>query len=137
MKKHLFMLLIAVLSFGVANAQNGKKEHVIKDVKATKMVAGTRGSKVKTDVPTTDVAAPAPTNRGTADDCHLTFDNYTGYWIKIYVDGNYKGMVEPWGTGEVWVFGGWTSWYCETAGGTFYWENSGDFFCDCWVNLRE
>lgn len=138
MKKHLFMLLIAVLSFGVANAQSGaKKEHVIKDVKATKM-AGARGKdKIKTDVPTTDVAAPKPAERGSVSECHLTFDNYTGYWIKIYVDGNFKGYVEPWGTGEVWVYGGWTSWYAESAGGTYYWENSGDCYSDWWVNLRE
>lgn len=138
MRKKIFMLLVAALSFGVANAQDGgKKEHVIKDVKATKM-AGARGKdKIKNDVPTTDVAAPKAAERGSASECHLTFDNYTGYWVKVYVDGNFKGYVEPWKTGEVYVYGGWTSWYCETAGGTLYWENSGDCYSDWWVNLRD
>ncbi len=136
MRKNLFMLLIAVLSFGFANAQtNGKREHVIKDVKATKMVPGsTRGStKAK---PTTDVIVEAPTNRGSGSYCYLTFDNYTGYNIDIWVDGNYKGWVEAWGKGDVTVYGGYTSWYAESAGGGYSWSNSGDCFSDWYINLR-
>ncbi len=139
MKKQVLTFVIALLSFGFADAQNpnGKKEHVIKDVKATKMV-GVRGpGKVKNDVPTTDVVLPAPTNRGSGSECLLTFDNFTGFWIKVYVDGNFKRYVEPWRTGEVTVYGGWTTWYCETTGGNMSWENSGDCYLDWWINLRE
>ena len=132
------MLLVAVLSFGFANAQNGngKKEHVIKDVKATKMTGERGAGKIKNGIPTTDVIVAEPTNRGAGSYCYLTFDNYTGYSINVYVDGNYKGWIEPWGKGDVTVYGGWTSWYCESSGGGYYWENSGDCFSDWYVNLR-
>jgi len=29
--------------------------------------------------------------------CHLLVDNYTRYKIQIFVDGDYVGLVSPWG----------------------------------------
>lgn len=140
MRKYIFMLLVAVLSFGfAAHAQDApaKKEHVVKDVKATKMTGERGKEKIKNDVPTTDVPTPQPAERGTANECRLTFDNYTPYWVKVFVDGNFKGYIEPWGAHQVSVANGWSTWYAETAGKTYYWENSGDCQSDWWVNLRQ
>jgi hypothetical protein len=50
--------------------------------------------------------APAPPQKGGAKtrglfDCYVTADNYTSWWIDIYVDGTYRGQVSPWGAGTV------------------------------------
>ena len=49
---------------------------------------------------------PAPPKKGGAKtrgffDCWVTADNYTPWWIDIYVDGTYRGQVAPWGAGTV------------------------------------
>ncbi len=137
MNKNLFILLVAILSFGFTQAQTTtKREHVVKDVKAQAVGAQRGASKIVNDVPTTDIALPPSESCG---GCYskATFDNYTGYWIKVYVDGDFKGSVEPWGTGSCDILSSWQSWYCETSGGTLSWEGKSDGGSDLWVNLRE
>lgn len=138
MSKAILVLIAFCFSLGALYAQGDqKKEHVVKDVVATK-IQGERGKdKIKSDVPTTDVAAPTNDGCGGCYDCMLVFDNYTGYWINVYVDGVFKGIIEPYGTGNVRVVADWTSWYCETAGSTLSWEDKGDCSAEWWIKLRE
>jgi hypothetical protein len=135
MKKYLVMICLAVFAVTMASAQT-KKPLIVQDSKQHKVDPKQRGANVKTDVPTTDVVAPAPTARGASDYCTMTFDNYTGYWVKIYVDGNFKGYVEPYGVGSVTVYGGYTTYYCETTGGTYYWSGEGNCEGEYHYNLR-
>src|SRR5260370_34217386 len=49
---------------------------------------------------------PAPPKKGGAKtrgffDCWVTADNYTPWWVDVYVDGTYRGEVAPWGAGTV------------------------------------
>lgn len=110
----VIMLLLGVNVF----AQQVKKVE-LKSVAAAK----TRGvnPKIKGDIPSADV--PAAKARG---GCLIKFDNYTGLYIKMYVDGYYKGTISPWGNGTVTTTDGYTSVYLISAGSTREWNASGD-----------
>lgn len=136
MKKYLVMICLTVFAVTFASAQGAKKPMIVQDAKQQKADAKSRGAMIKKDKPTTDVVTPASTARGTGDYCTITFDNYTGYWVNIYVDGNYKGDVEPYGVGDVTVYGGYTTYYCVTAGGTYYWQGDGNCDGDYHINMR-
>lgn len=126
MKKFTFLFVVAMFTMGISLSAQ-KKEKILKDEKRT-TVAGKRGAVIKNDVPTKDVEAPAPgkqESRGYGD-CSLGFSNYTGYWVKAYVDGNFMGYIEPYGFETYYAYDGYTSWYCETAGGTYSWSDSGN-----------
>jgi hypothetical protein len=82
--------------------------------KATDKAQGSRGAgedpNIKQDKQsaTNDPAkeTPAPPKKGGAKtrgylDCWVTADNYTPWWIDIYIDGTYRGQVAPWGGGTV------------------------------------
>jgi len=60
--------------------------------------------------------------------CGIDFENWTGYYVEIYVNGYYKGTLGPWETGSVTVYAGYTTIYCITSGGTLEWYNDGS--CD-------
>ncbi len=121
MKKVLLTLVIALLAFTVTNAQ-GKKEVPV----AKQKVEATRGAnpKIKSDVPSTDVEAPKPA--ATRGSCTVAFTNNTGYYVKIYLDGNYKGTLSPYESGSVTVYSGYTTIYCITTGGTYDWSAAGN-----------
>jgi ABC-type phosphate/phosphonate transport system substrate-binding protein len=114
------MIAFMAVAFSSINASAQKKV----DVKSTVAVK-TRGANpnIKMDAPTTD-AKPVAKARGAA--CTVKFDNYTGLYIKVYVDGYYKGTLDAWGSGTVTVAGGYTKIYCVSAGGTREWNASGD-----------
>ncbi len=93
-----------------------------------KKVENMRGanSKIKMDAPTTDVEMAKPSKqRGS---CTVAFTNNTGYYVKIYVDGTYKGTLSPYESGSVTVYSGYTTIYCITTGGTYDWSAAGN--CD-------
>jgi hypothetical protein len=51
--------------------------------------------------PNPEAAPPAPPEKGgekTRGGCYLTVDNHTSWKIQIFVNGNYVGLVSPWGT---------------------------------------
>jgi hypothetical protein len=113
----MFAFMAVVFSSVDASAQ--KKVDV-----AGKTIAKHRGANpnIKKDAPTTDVPVSKP--RGAA--CSVKFDNYTGLYIKVYVDGYYKGTLDAYGSGSVTVAGGYTKIYCVSAGGTREWNASGN-----------
>lgn len=63
--------------------------------------------------------------KASAKECEIIFDNYTGYFIEVYVDGMYKGTVGEWGTLYVTVRGGYKKIYALTTGGTKEWKAEG------------
>lgn len=127
MKKQLLWLVCLILTlttFTTTQAQTKPRKDVTVEGKA---VAKTRGSNpnIKTDEPTVDKPVPRPAaTRGAL--CKVHFDNYTGLYIKIYVDGNFKGTLAPWDDGWVTVGSGYTRIYCVSTGGTREWSASGD-----------
>ena len=124
MKKIIFLVLLAFLgaqvSFGQTKETTKKK---IDQTLTAKKVDKARGANpnIKSDVPTTDV--PVAKSRG---NCSIYFDNYTGYYIKIFVDGYYKGTLDALGGSWVTVGDGYTTIYCVTAGGTLEWTAKGN-----------
>jgi hypothetical protein len=61
-------------------------------------------NQVATNDPAQEPAAPpqkgGQKQRG-PNDCWLTADNYTPWYINVYVDGTYRGQLSPWGKGIV------------------------------------
>lgn len=135
MKNYLFLsFLLFFTSLHLSAQSTGKREHVVQDVKATK-VAGARGAVTGLGtVPATDSAAAyAECDCG----CDVVFDNYTGYWINIYVDSVFKGTLEPYAQGTLWVNPGSKSWYAETTGGTYYWKGNQNCADAWWIKFWE
>ncbi len=124
MKKFFSVILLAFLALQVSFGQSvdTQKKTKVKEVKSVK-VEKTRGENpnIKTYAPTTDV--PVAKQRG---DCAINFDNWTGYMINVYVDGNFKGTVDAWGSGWVVVANGYTTVYCITVGGTYEFSADGE-----------
>ena len=61
-------------------------------------------------------------SRGTT--ATINFDNYTGLFVKVYVDGNYKGTIDAWGKASITVKSGYNSVYLVSVGGTKEWNAS-------------
>lgn len=112
MKKAILFLTVIVLSFSANEAMSQTKDVIAK-----------QGSDAKFKIPTEDVAAPKPDASRSV--CCLNFDNWTGYTIFVWVDGEYRGTVAGWDDDSVCVTGGWTTWYARTAGGRYSWSNEG------------
>ena len=110
-------MLLAFSDF--ASAQKQKEVTVLsKPVDASR---GTNNPKIKTEAPTIDKVETK--SRG---NCSIYFDNYSGLYIKVYVDGYYRGTLSPYGSFTVNVAEGYTGIYCISSGGTREWESSGD-----------
>lgn len=116
-------MVIAMLAVTFSMAQTPKKI----DVKKEKVTA-TRGAnpKIKMDEPSADKEMAKPS--ATRGSCTIAFSNSTGYYVKVYVDGNYKGTLGPYESGTVTVYSGYTTIYCITTGGTYDWSAAGN--CD-------
>jgi hypothetical protein len=125
MKRILFILsTICFISFSTSlKAQPQKKQLVMvaKHVDAAKKM---KNPNIKSEAPSTDVEVTKP--NVTRGSCTVTFSNSTGYYVKIYVDGNYKGTLAPYETGSVTVYSGYTTVYCITTGGSYDWSAQGD-----------
>ncbi|MGB5030323.1 MAG: hypothetical protein WBO38_17610 [Chitinophagaceae bacterium] len=122
MKKLILSTIAAgfmLLAFS-ATASAQKKINVKVESKA---VDANRGSnpKIKSEAPTTDVVEAK--SRST---CSVYFDNYSGLYVKVYVDGYYRGTLSPYGSFTVNVADGYTEIYCISTGGTRDWSASGN-----------
>jgi hypothetical protein len=136
--KKLFAVIVLFLMVSFNSFAQEKEKKVVK-LEAVK-VAKTRGgnTNIKTDLNLNakDVAVPKPADdRG--DFCSITFDNWTGYSVKVYVDGDYKLWLSPWSEGSVTVFAGYTTAYCITSGGTYEWSANGDCDSHFYFKLEE
>lgn len=121
MKKVLLTVIIALFAVTATFAQAKKGVEVTKQ-----KVEATRGTNanIKSDVPSTDVEAPKPSK--TRGSCTVAFTNNTGYYVKVYIDGTYKGTLSPYESGSVTVYSGYTTIYCITTGGTYDWSAAGN-----------
>jgi hypothetical protein len=120
MKRILIIGLLGCL-FTAAFAQKAELHKALASRHAQKV----RGNNpyIKVAKPTKDIESPKPDKmRG---GCDITFNNQTGYYIDIYVDGNYKSTLAPWESTDVSYTSGYSSVYCITTGGQYDWTASG------------
>ena len=82
--------------------------------------AATADTNIKTARPAnrTDAPRPAPENKGGkppatrgAGYCTVIFDNYTGWFVDTYTDGEFTGTVTPWGDLSTYAIAGGTRLY--------------------------
>lgn len=124
--KKIFFLTMAVIGLSLAATTDAAAQK-----QPTKKVAvyGTKSSGGNTmQAPTKDEARAKNTKRGS---CYVWFDNFTGYYVDIWVEGYYQGRLSPYATSvriDVWTPGNWTKWTAKTAGGTYSWSN--DSYCN-------
>lgn len=140
MKKLFVMMTLVVFAVATTkiNAQPPANKKLVEvDAKKVDKSRGTNmaNPNIKSDAPTTDIAAKKPTKtRGTYCTVYLT--NYTGYYVKVYLDGYYKGTLGPYESGEVTAYSGYKTVYCITTGGTYDWSAAGDCDGSYYFNLR-
>ena len=132
MKKVAFILafVAAFLISGMQPSFAQKKEKKNIDVTGVK-IEKSKGANpnITTPKPTTDVVAPKMKGpKYGASLCDVAIENYTGYIVDIYVDGEYRGTIGAYETGVTWAIPGRTRLYGISIGGTVEW---GPSYVDC------
>ena len=125
--KHL-AVFISIICFSISIFG---QEPEAKTIESKSMkVEATRGEdpNIKADRPTIDNPVPKP-EIARGEYCKVIVDNWTGYAIDIYVDGEYAGTVGAWGDGYTWAIEGQTELYGKSTGGTLAW---GPVDVDCY-----
>ncbi len=121
MKKTLIgMFAITCMMLAFTTTASAQKKIAVK-LQSSAVEANRSASKIKGEAPTTDVVETK--SRGT---CSVFFDNYSGLYVKVYVDGYYRGTLSPYGSFTVNVADGYTEIYCISTGGTRDWTATGN-----------
>jgi hypothetical protein len=58
--------------------------------------------------------------------CMVKIDNWTGYYIDLWVDKIYKGRLNPWASNQMILDGDWTEVYARTMGEAYQWSSEGE-----------
>jgi hypothetical protein len=117
MKAKITMLLIAGAIFCFTNFVNAQTE-----LQGTKVVKSRGVSEYV--IPAGDVAVEKPIlSRG---GCVVKFDNWTGFYVDLWVDKAYKGRLNPWENSQLILPEGYAEVYCRTMGDTYQWKSSGE-----------
>lgn len=66
--------------------------------------------------------------------CAIYVNNHRGYYVDVYIDGYYYGMVGPYGAYTFYPGDGWATIYCETTNGALWWKESGS--CYSWNSFN-
>jgi hypothetical protein len=114
MKKVLILLAVTLSTAFVTEAFAQRKSIEVTPEK------GAKPSGVKLP----DFSAPAQQPDKSRGQCCLNFDNWTGYYLDVWVDDVYRGRIAPWDYDGLCVAGGFTKWYVQSADGTYWWKNS-------------
>jgi hypothetical protein len=116
------MAFVCLLTIAVFHAPATAQEH--QTGKKIVKIVGKKGkiaNKIKTDKPMADVKViKAKTH------CSVYFNNYSGLFVNIYMDGIFWGTVSPYGGMTVSPGYGYSTIYCESAGGLWSWSASGE-----------
>ncbi len=117
MKTKITMLLVVGALFFISNVVNAQQV-----LNGTKVVKSRGVSEYV--IPTGDVAIEKPVlSRG---GCVVKFDNWTGYYIDLWVDKVYKGRLNPWENSQLVLPEGYAEVFCRTLGETYQWQSSGE-----------
>lgn len=132
MKKITLFLVVVFAAFMFSSVNAQEKETKVVEVSAAK-VESTRGASphITTPKPVNDevvVPKPAENDKARGGYCKVIVDNWTGYTIDVYVDGDYAGTIAAWDEGYTMAIAGRTKLYAQSVGGTVYW---GPSYVDC------
>ncbi len=58
--------------------------------------------------------------------CVVKVDNWTGYYVDVWVDKLYKGRLNPWASNQMILNKGWTEVYARTMGESYQWKSAGE-----------
>lgn len=58
--------------------------------------------------------------------CVVKIDNWTGYYVDLWVDKNYKGRLNPWENSQLIMPNGFDEIYCRTMGESYQWMAGGE-----------
>lgn len=58
--------------------------------------------------------------------CVVKIDNWTGYYVDLWVDKNYKGRLNPWENSQLIMPNGFNEIYCRTMGESYQWMAGGE-----------
>jgi hypothetical protein len=58
--------------------------------------------------------------------CVVKVDNWTGYYVDLWVDKLYKGRLNPWASNQMILNQGWTEVYARTMGESYQWKSEGE-----------
>ena len=132
MKKTILIMTVAVLATVFIHGSAFSQKKTIERTISSKAVQASRGENpnIKSDVPTEDKKVTK--SRG-AYNCEVYFDNYSGLYVKVYVNGYYMGTMSPYGSLTVYV-DDYADIYCVSAGGTREWADHGT--CDGYYHFK-
>ena len=117
MKKLLPVLVLAIAFIALADQLTAQT--VIMGEKFVK----SRGE-AEYVIPSTDIAIDKPVlSRG---GCVVKLDNWTGYYIDIWIDKNYKGRLNPWASNQLILPKNYTEVYCKSMGNLYHWKAEGE-----------
>jgi len=128
MKKHILFATILLLMGAGFNAY-AQPSNLKKKTVSSKSIS-TADSKVDgLKRPGNDKGKPAADNstRGPVygpNYSDVVVDNWTGYYLDIYVNGNYRGTVSPWDKRVTWAIPGTNTLYAKAVfndGSYIYW----------------
>ncbi len=129
------VLIVVLAGYGFSeprtHAQTAAKKQTVEDKAQRARGAADADPNVKTNQGLNDPAqkSPAPPHKGGTQTrgvrvCAITFDNWTGWRVETYVDGEYWGTVPRWGDLQTFAVAGKTTVYAKvrfTDGSWKYW----------------
>ncbi len=127
MKKHILLFALLVIGAGItANAQPKtlKKETVTSKAITT---PDTKAGALQKSGNVKGKPAKPTSTRGDvygADYSDVVIDNWTGYYVDIYVNGNYRGTISPYDKKVTWAIPGTNTLYAKATfndGSYLYW----------------
>jgi hypothetical protein len=116
----------------IPNSLNAQDKKKVIETKGAKMEqTSTRGAgdqHIKGAKPADDKVVVEKPKGTRGEYCKVIIDNWTGYTVDVYVDGDYSGSCAAWGEGYTYAIPGKTELYAKSVGGTVYW---GPVYVDC------
>ncbi len=127
MKKQILFASLLVMGFGIAaNAQPKPLKHETINSKAV-VTPDAKAGALKPATNTKGKPAAPTSTRGDvygADYSDVVIDNWTGYYIDVYVNGNYRGSISPYDKKVTWAIPGTNTLYAKAVfndGSYLYW----------------
>jgi hypothetical protein len=127
------LALIAMVAFigsvvvpSALQAQTKEKKNVEEKAKVYEKTRGADAN-IKTTKPADDTKA-AKVEKTRGELCYIYVNNYTGYAVDIYIDGDWMGTIAAYATAYTYAYPGTTKAYGKSIGGTMTW---GPTYFDC------
>lgn len=127
--KKMFIMTCAVAALSLAFTPSTFAQSKAKKKQTIEAKAMSEANEEVTKLmrPSNNADAPAAPNRGDnygASMSDIIVDNYTGWYIDIYVDGEFRGTLAPWDKRVTWAIPGATTLYAKATfddGSYRYW----------------